>query len=300
MKKILVFTICLIIVLAISTSTVYATVYNYDSFTAPDGYGTKTQGADKNITNLKGAAEFVGGMKYGPYSKSSKGKLADGIDEETYIELKLDDFKQSEFFEVSLALKTMENEAEKYITEAVVMTQKVNDNEFLLSANWAPNFKARISEDGIYTYKWKMYTKEDTTYVEFQVLNRDKLLETTGEINLDEVKSPDKPEGKIADQGDVTVKYLWFCNVQVANGVNVYAELPAIDEPATDEPATDEPTTDEPTDPTPEKPTDSDEEQVSNEKDTTPKTGSINIAIITAIVSAISFAGIIIIKKYNK
>ena len=104
MKKILKITLCLMVSLTIFASTIYATVYNYDSFSTPENYGTKTK-IDENITNLNGNRTETGEKLQGPYSKASTAKLADGITEETYIELDLDKFAEGEYFEVSLALK---------------------------------------------------------------------------------------------------------------------------------------------------------------------------------------------------
>lgn len=225
MKKLFKLTLCVIFVLALSmvlfNTNVNAATYNYDSFTAGSGYGTKTQVND-NVTNLKGEKVAVGGMYVGPYSKASSAKLADGILEKAYIEVDMDKIASGEYFEVSLALR---NADDQYVTEAVVMSQKTAENQVTLTAGWAPEFKATIDKTGIYTYQWKMFVENDKPYVNFTVLSGDKVVGTTGNVDMDTINGPDDLN-PILEQKDVSVKYLWFCNVNVAEGINVYATLP--------------------------------------------------------------------------
>ena len=198
------------------------TTYEATDWEDGSGYGTATE-VDDNITNIKGETVADGGMFYGPYSKASTAKLADGITEETYIMLDPTQYSQSEFFELSLALK---NGAGEYVNEAVVMTQKVGDS-FKFSASWAPNFSATVTRKGIYTYQWKMFIDGNKTYVNFTLLQGNREIATTGNVDFDTVIGPDS-KSPIAAEADVSVKYLWFCNVQVANGVDVYTQLPTV------------------------------------------------------------------------
>ena len=221
MKKIFSLALCVILALVLFATSVSAATYTFDSFVDGSGYGTKTQ-VNENVTNLKGEDTAVGGMYVGPYSKASTSKIEDGILEESYIELNLDNTKNGEFFEVSLALQ---NAANEYVTEAVVMTQKTAENEMVITAGWAPNFKAVVSSNGIYTYQWRMFVENDTPYVNFSVLSGDTVIGTTGNVDLDTIQGPDD-KNPILDEEGVCVKYLWFCNINVDAGVNVYAQLP--------------------------------------------------------------------------
>ena len=176
---------------------------------------------DENMANLKGASN------YGPYSKASNAKLKDGIVEETYVDLDFNNIKNTEFFEVTLGLKDAKNE---YVTEAVVMSQRVGD-VIKVTAGWAPGFEANVTRSGIYTYRWNMYIKDDgKAYVKFSLLDNDIILASTDEISLDseQAKGPDT-KVPVAAQEDESVKYLWFCNIQVANGINVYSKLPGVE-----------------------------------------------------------------------
>lgn len=225
MKKLFKVTLCVIFALALTISlfstSVNAATYNYDSFTAGSGYGTKTP-VSENVTNLKGETVASGGMYVGPYSKASTATLAEGILEEAYVEVDMDKIASGEYFEVSLALQNADKE---YVTEAVVMSQKTAEDEVKLTAGWAPEFSATISKTGIYTYQWNMFVENDTPYVNFSVLSGDTVIGSTGNVDMDTIQGPDD-KNPILEQEGVSVKYLWFCNINVAEGINVYATLP--------------------------------------------------------------------------
>jgi len=207
------------------------TEYKFDGWYAENGYGSKTK-VDENITNLKGNETASGGMYVGPFSKAAKNvKLADGITEEVHVGLDFDKIKEGEYFEASLALKTTnDNSEEKYVSEAVVMSQRVGD-KIKLTAGWAKDFEAYIQTKGVYTYQWKMWieTEENAkkTYVQFTLLQGEKEIATTGKIDFDTLTTADTLN-PIAEQKDVTVKYLWFCNINVKEGVNIYTEVPTV------------------------------------------------------------------------
>ena len=207
------------------------TEYKFDGWYAENGYGSKTK-VDENITNLKGNETASGGMYVGPFSKAAKNvKLADGITEEVHVGLDFDKIKEGEYFEASLALKTTnDNSEEKYVSEAVVMSQRVGD-KIKLTAGWAKDFEAYIQAKGVYTYQWKMWieTEENAkkTYVQFTLLQGEKEIATTGKIDFDTLTTADTLN-PIAEQKDVTVKYLWFCNINVKEGVNIYTEVPTV------------------------------------------------------------------------
>lgn len=311
MKKLLSLTLCIMLVLLTLTTSVYATSYTYDSFVTEGGYGTKTKVSD-NITNINGIFDATMGNFVGPFSKASSAKLADGISEETYVEINFDTLKTTEFFEVSLALK---NKAGEYVSEAIVFTQKTADNKVTLTSSWAPNFKATITENGVYTYRWNMFIKDGKTYVNFTLLDYDTVIGSTGNIDFDSIKTADT-KNPIAEQEDVSVKYLWFLNIKAENGINVYTGLPAVElVPPTDEdkdnevtPPVDEDKNDETKPPVDEEtkddvkpPVEEIKDESSEEKDETPKTGTINIALyISVAIFAIALAGIITFRKHNK
>ena len=198
------------------------TEYKYEGWTSGNGYGTAIK-VDDNITNLKGNATATGGMYVGPFSKASTAKLEDGITEEVYIGIDPEEIANGEFFEVSLALR---NGANEYVSEAVVMTQRVGD-EFKVTAGWADDFEAVVTSKGIYTYKWEMFVEEGKTYVNFTLLQGNREIASTDEVDFDTIVTSDT-KNPIVDEEDVSVKYLWFCNVNVAKGVNVYTKLPVV------------------------------------------------------------------------
>ena len=174
-----------------------------------EGFGSATAVSD-NITNIKGNETATEGMFYGPVSKKSNAKLVDGITEEVYIELNQDTMANSELFELTMSL---DDTSENYVTEGVVMTQKVGD-EYVLTAGWAPEFKVTITEDGVYTYRYSASLDEEgNTIFEFTVLKWDEVIGTTGQINMGKTNADN-------------IRSIWFCNVNIANGINVYTILP--------------------------------------------------------------------------
>jgi len=277
MKKLLSLTLCIIFVMLTFVNSVYATTYNYDSFTDGNGYGTKTK-VDDNVTNIKGETT-------GPFSKASTAKLADGINERVHVEIDMEELKQGELFEVSLALK---NSQDEYVSEQVVMTQKTNDNEVKVTANGMPDFEAVVKESGVYTYQWEMFVKENKTFVKFTLLNNETVVGTTGEIDFDTLTTNDT-KNPIAEEDDVSVKYLWFCNVQVENGINVYAELPETEEPPVEDDER-EPVEDEKEElPTEKEPAKKDEE---------PKMGvEMSTVTMLAVVAVLALAGYVVFKR---
>lgn len=174
-------------------------------------YGSATK-VDENITNIKGNLTAEEGMFKGPYSKVSTQKLDDGIKEEVNLELKKENFKQSELFELTTSL---DDSTKNYITETVVFTQKDGD-KFVVKFPLDPTFSATIDKDGVYTYRYEMYKKENKVLSKFTILLWDEVIATSKEVELTDANGKD----------NVTVRSVWFCNVQVEKGVNVYTELP--------------------------------------------------------------------------
>lgn len=204
-----------------------ATNFTYDGWVAGSGYGTKTE-VNSYITHLKGEATENAGMHYGAFNKQSTQKLEDGILEETHVDLDFERIKVEEYFDVSLALKNGEG---TYVTEAAIRTQMVEEGKMKVTAGWAPDFEVVVTEDGVYTYQWKMYVEGTKTYVEFNFLNDGKIIKGTGKIDFDTIIT-DATLNPIAEEEGVVVRYLWFCNISVAEGINVYSKLPtlAVDE----------------------------------------------------------------------
>ncbi len=215
MKKIVCFSLLCILTFFGTILPVKAlTAWKYEDWQDGGDYGTKTK-VSSNVTNLKGLTEEKDGMKVGPYNKASKAKLSDGIQEEVYVGLNLDDYQNGELFELSIALNQQGN---TYLTEAVVMSQKSGD-KFVLTANWAKdkNPIATIDKDGVYTYKWEFKKgNADTIQVKFSVLDYGKEVGTTDFVELN-VENKEKA---------TDVRYLWACNIKANYGVDIYTVLP--------------------------------------------------------------------------
>lgn len=217
MKKII--SLCLVCALIFSFAILQVkalTVWKFEDWQAGNDYGSKSK-ISSNITNLKGEKEEKGGMKVGPFNKSSKSKLSDGIKEEVYVGLNLDNYQTSELFELSIALNQFDIES-KYLTESVVMTQKSED-KFVITSSWAKdkNPIVVIDKNGVYTYRWEFKKENEKIKVKFTVLDYDTELGTTDFIELN-VKNADKA---------TDVRYLWACNIKASYGVDIYTSLPS-------------------------------------------------------------------------
>ena len=238
-----------------------------------DGYGSATA-VSENITNIKGNETATEGMFYGPFSKKSNAKLADGITEEVYIELNQDTMADREFFELTMSL---DDTSENYVTEGVIMTQKVGD-EYVLTAGWAPEFKATITEDGVYTYRYSASLDEEgNTIFEFTILKWDEVIGTTGQINMGKTNADN-------------IRSIWFCNVNVTNGINVYTTLP--EKPAEEIPV--EPV--EPTEPSEEVTTPNNDTTVEEENPNTSDSIVLTIGMLVTSLTLVGF-GIKALKK---
>ncbi len=222
MKKIVSIVIAIAVVFGLSIQPASAlTKWKYADWKT-EYYGTATKKTD-NITNLKGSEETLveSGMKKGPYSYASTQKLADTIQEETYVALNSANYENGELFEVSLALK---NKAGAYVNEEVITTTKVGDH-FEIITNGDAEFKAIIDKEGVYTYRWEIRVEGEKTYVNVSILLWDEEIAKTKDIDLDTLGTTDAKR-PAASEEEVSVKYLWFCNIKADYGVDVYTELP--------------------------------------------------------------------------
>ena len=231
-----------------------------------EGYGSATAVSD-NITNIKGNETATEGMFYGPVSKKSNAKLVDGITEEVYIELNQDTMANSELFELTMSL---DDTSENYVTEGVVMTQKVGD-EYVLTAGWAPEFKATITEDGVYTYRYSASLDEEgNTIFEFTVLKWDEVIASTTKIDMGETNA-------------VSTGYMWFGSITATNGINVYTTLP--EKPSEEIPV--EPV--EPTEPSEEVTTPDSESTIEEQN---PETSDSIILTVGMLVTSLTLVGL--------
>ncbi len=204
-------------IFATFTSVHALTTWKFADWQDGTDYGTKTK-VSENITNLKGETTEKDGMKTGPYSKASKAKLSEGITEEVYVGLDLDNYQNSELFELSIALNQEDGGTSKYLTEAVVMTQKSGDKFVITANNWNKdkNTIATIDKKGVYTYKWEFKKEDNKIKVRFTVLDYGEELGSTDFVELN-VANPEKA---------TDVRYLWACNIKAAYGVDIYTTLP--------------------------------------------------------------------------
>lgn len=212
MKKLVNVVLVCLVAFGIMTSNISA--WKIDDWVTGPGFGSK-RAINDNVTNLQGKAGE------GPYSKSSKQRLVNGISENINIELTKDNYTHGELFELSVSLDSGKKE---YVNESIVMVQKVQDY-FVVTSTIDSDFKAIIKDDGVYTFQYNSYIKDKKVYTNFKLLLWDNIIARTNDIDYDAVVGPDTKH-PILDQGDVATRSVWFPNIQAKNGVNVWTNLP--------------------------------------------------------------------------
>ncbi len=220
--------LCIFAIVAMGPVVNAATIHNYEDWqTAGGNYGTVTKETpDGTVLKMTGSdkAGFAGQIS-GPYSKASKAKLSDTIVEELYLDVDLDKFGSGEFFEATVSLNKDANSQEE-LTERVIMVQeeggklRVTNGNYPTQPGWAPNFKAYIEEDGLYTLRWTYKIKDGNAYANFTLLHGDTVIGTTGDLVMNEITVSSMP--------DVQVRSVWINNIQVKNGVILHTKLPDV------------------------------------------------------------------------
>ena len=200
------------------------TEYNYESWQAPETYGTVTK-IDDNVTNIKGGTNSSG---YGPYSKISTARLEDGITEEVYIELDPEKFAQAEHFTLGISLGADEIFADTgndYVTETNVFTQ-MDNGVIYVSPTFDSETKIPVTEKGVYTYQYNYYIKDGVAYTNFKLLLWDEVIGESKEVNMDEAPLVTVDTKNPVAENATKVRTVLFNNMAIANGVNVYTTLP--------------------------------------------------------------------------
>ena len=151
-------------------------------------------------------------MKVGPYIEGNDTTIAEGIHKELKINLSTT-IKTAEFFEISLSLK---NDKGEYVNEVNIMTQKGYDEKFhitVLGSNLAE------VEAGVYTYTYDLFVKNNQSHITLTILDSKGTEVGTATYIIDNTfKGPDV---KTIDAEKTSIRWIWFCNVQVADGIAV-------------------------------------------------------------------------------
>ena len=183
-------------------------------------YGSFTK-VDDNITNLKGNAIDTNGQFFGPFTHKSTAALADGITEEVNVELDPETWAQAEYITLTTSLK---NQAGEYVSEAGIWAQKDGDAIYIFPSWNQTDRTIKITEKGVYTFQYNFTMDKDKVNFNFNLKLWDDVVASINE-DLDNIVGPDT-KNPVAEQEGVVVKSIWFNNITVANGVNVYTNLP--------------------------------------------------------------------------
>ncbi len=214
--------------------------------------GSAEQEGSSNKITIKGnsykgnketSPDKWGAYNVGPYVEGGIDTVAKGIHEELQIGLDPAKIAHQEFFEISFSLKDntktpttpsdTTHTPEDYVNEVNIITENVSGEIYIGIQNinisggvWQTPI-AKVKEAGIYTYSWEI-TKEGKFI--FTVKNSDgQVIGKSEELDIDDTfNGPDVKEISEVGADKVAVRWIWFCNVQVANGVEVYSNTDVI------------------------------------------------------------------------
>lgn len=175
-----------------------------------DGYGSAEKKSE-NLVILTGDPELNSDNSHcGPYIKND-GLIEDGtLVDELYIYLDPAELAQAEKFILTSGLN---NKSDAYADEFAVMFQK--DGEAIkVSAGVAPGFAGSLTEAGMYTLRYTFSLANDAVLGCFSVLKGDEEVASTGNVVMP-TAAPDDTKGR---------RYLWFCDISVADGLAVYSD----------------------------------------------------------------------------
>ena len=189
-----------------------------------DTYGDVTI-VDDNITNLKGNVTDNGGQYFGPYNHQSTETLDNGISEEVNVELDPNAWNQGEYFTLSVSLKDNDD---AYVTETGIWAQKDGDAIYVYPS-WDASNKIKVTEKGVYTFQYN-FTKDtdaNKVYFDFNLKLWDDVIGSIENVDMDDprLNASGETQTPVADHA-VDVKSVWFTNIFIADGVNVYTTLP--------------------------------------------------------------------------
>ncbi len=212
----------LTLLLALSSFGVTTKAYEFIDWQAGEKYGS-IQKVDDNILKFFGDAKIDEHQRYvGPFTKANmksfeKNKV---IDMEVHVKVDLDVMKAGELFKVTTALNDSEGE---YVTElrmAFVKTDKgtVKVRPDIKLTN---HFEYEITQSGIYTLRWEYVKGTNAVMGRFILKNKDVELLKGTVPNMDEIGGK-----KPAIEKAVVGRYLWFNDIKVKDGLNIYKNLP--------------------------------------------------------------------------
>lgn len=211
MKKMLTILLSLFMMLTVSITGVFA----------EETSGWKNDSTDEALSGNGGSYVIVpGGANGGAYNKDHVyDLLEDGIEEDLNVLVDVDGMGQSDYYEMSVSVKTAGN---VYKTEQVIMVQKDGD-KVNVTANDIDGV-IPLEETDIYNFKWNFF-KDDSGYIYATVTVTDSDGYVKGVFESDKLINIDS-RGLIVhfDSGD-HLGYLWVFHVNTANGVHVYENV---------------------------------------------------------------------------
>ena len=188
-----------------------------------DGRGTVTA-IDSNITKLTGTETDVNGQYHGPYSLKSTETLENGISEEVNVELDPEAWNHGEYFTLTISLN---NASDEYVTETGIWAIKDGDVIYIYPTWDANNRSIAITEKGVYTFQYNFTKDEDANkvYFDFNIKLWDEVIGSIEHVDMEDPRLT--ASGDTKDPNTIVdIRKVWFNNIHIADGVNVYTNLP--------------------------------------------------------------------------
>ena len=211
--------VLLAVVMLLGSLSVFALAENDDAealtWTTGNGYGSVVENKDGTAT-FTGDAELNSDNSHcGPYTKDGATAIADGdITDELDIMIDPLSMEAGEKFALSVSIN---DAAGAYKTELVVNFFATGSKSVAVAIGMAPEFKASLTEAGVYTLKYRYYDNEGKLFAEFAV-------EKDGEV----VAKAEAIDMKVNTADCGKRGYIWFCDISVDGGLRV--GTPAVQE----------------------------------------------------------------------
>ena len=204
--------VLLAVVMLLGSLSVFALAENDDAealtWTTGNGYGSVVENKDGTAT-FTGDAELNSDNSHcGPYTKDGATAIADGdITDELDIMIDPLSMEAGEKFALSVSIN---DAAGAYKTELVVNFFATGSKSVAVAIGMAPEFKASLTEAGVYTLKYRYYDNEGKLFAEFAV-------EKDGEV----VAKAEAIDMKVNTADCGKRGYIWFCDISVDGGLRV-------------------------------------------------------------------------------
>ena len=187
-----------------------------EDWVSGEGYGSVEKKSD-NLAVLKGDPQLNSDAKHsGPYVNTKGGLLEEGIVvDEVNVFIDPESLTVGEKFSLTASLND-QNDA--YLTEFAVNFWKDYDGGVTVKAGLDPAFEAGLTKAGLYTLRYEFLKGDAFVFGKFSIwLDGRKVAET------DDVIMSNADYGVVSAEVAKGRRALWFCDISVEDGLQVYS-----------------------------------------------------------------------------